>query len=145
MPSPLRLRLQHLILLLLLPSLPLAAQGDFHLEDWPETAAELKPLFVKAIIEQAALNKAEINLPASFYQTGLDDFAVWSRTQGYRQFLKISVAQNLATLAIIHCDWHNGVPALEFAQRYLGDAQLQLLSTHYPDAINRLKAGCPAN
>jgi hypothetical protein len=140
--SPLRTLFQSLTLLLFLPSLPLAAQGDFQLEDWPDTAAELKPMFVKAIIEQAKHNNAEIKLPASFYQTALDDFAAWSRTQGYRQFLKVSVAQNLATLAVIHCDWHNDAPALEFAQRYLGDAQLQLLSTHYPNAINRLKAGC---
>ena len=140
--SSIRPILQRLAFILLLPSLPAAAQGNFQLEDWPDTATELKPMFIKAIIEQASHNKVDIKLPASFYQTALDDFAAWSRAQGYRQFLKVSVAQNLATLAVIHCDWHNGVPAPEFAQRYLGDAQLQLLSTHYPDAIKRLKAGC---
>ena len=140
--------LQRSLLKLLLPfcfliPLKVLAQGSaFNLENWPETPANLKPMYVKAIMEQAGVHKVSFKLSADFYITELDRFATIAAENNYRPYLKTSVAQNLATLAIIHCDWNNGVPPREFAQKYLGDKQVELLKTLYPDAIGKLQNNC---
>ena len=126
-----------------LASLPLQAQqGAFTLADWPATQASLKPMYVKAIMEQAGVHRVSFNLPAEFYLAELDRFAAFAREKNYRRYLDTAVAQNLATLAVIHCDWNNGVPPLEFAQKYLGTEQVDLLSAYSGEAITRLKANC---
>jgi len=130
------------LIISLLFSLPTFAQGSFTLAQWSDTAPELKPLFVKAIMEQAGVNQVELKQSAAFYQAELDKFADWSRREHYDKYLKASVAQNVATLAVIHCDWHNGVAPFEFAQKYLGSAQLTQLEMQYPEPIARLKTGC---
>lgn len=140
--------LQRSLLKLLLPFLFLIplnvlAQGSaFNLENWLETPANLKPMYVKAIMEQAGVHKVSFKLPADFYSTELDRFATIATENNYRPYLKTSVAQNLATLAVIHCDWNNGVPPWEFAQKYLGDKQVELLKTLYPDAMGKLQNNC---
>lgn len=138
------LRYTHLLALLclLIPFQVNAQAGAFTLEDWPETQAGLKPMYVKAIMEQAGVHKVSFTLPVDFYVVELDKFATFATEKNYRPYLKTSVAQNLATIAVIHCDWNNGVPAWEFAQKYLGDTQLELLQPLYPDAITKLKNNC---
>ncbi|WP_039918083.1 hypothetical protein [Cellvibrio mixtus] len=119
------------------------AQGNaFNLEDWPKTRPDLKPMYVKAIMEQAGVHKVSFKLPAEFYIAELDKFSTFAAENNYRPYLKTSVAQNLATLAVIHCDWNNGVPPWEFAQKYLGDKQIELLKTPYATAIARLQNNC---
>lgn len=119
------------------------AQGNaFNLENWPETQPGLKPMYVKAIMEQAGVHKVSFKLPADFYIAELDKFAAFATENNYRPYLKTSVAQNLATLAVIHCDWNNGVPPWEFAQKYLGDNQVTLLKTFNPNAITKLQNNC---
>lgn len=131
-----------LLLCLVIP-LKLQAQGGaFNLEDWPATPASLKPMYVKAIIEQAGVHKVSLKLPADFYISELDKFAAFAAGKNYRPWLQTSVAQNLATIAVIHCDWNNGVPPWEFAQKYLGTGQIDLLKPLYPNAIARLQNNC---
>jgi uncharacterized protein YcnI len=119
-----------------------AAQGTFKLSDWPAVDAALKPIFVKAIIEQAGVNKVKLKLPISFYQLQLEGLAGWSKQHSYSDYLSLPVAQQLATLAVIHCDWDNGVAPYEFAQKYLGAEQLTRLSDLYAEPIARLKNNC---
>lgn len=119
-----------------------AQTGNFNLEDWPQTQAALKPIYVKAIMEQAGVHHVSFIKPAEFYTEELDKFAAFAQEKNYRPYLKTSVAQNLATLAVIHCDWNNGVPPWEFAQKYLGDKQLELLQPVYGDAITKLQNNC---
>ena len=119
-----------------------AQTGNFNLEDWPQTQAALKPIYVKAIMEQAGVHQVSFNKTAEFYTTEMDKFATFAQEKNYRPYLKTSVAQNLATIAVIHCDWNNGVPPWEFAQKYLGDKQLELLQPLYSDAITKLKNNC---
>ncbi|PUA27701.1 MAG: hypothetical protein B0W54_14245 [Cellvibrio sp. 79] len=126
----------------LIPVEVLAQGSAFNLENWPETPANLKPMYVKAIMEQAGVHKVSFKLPADFYIAELDKFATTAAENNYRPYLKTSVAQNLATLAVIHCDWNNGVPPWEFAQKYLGNQQMELLKTLYPVAINKLQNNC---
>lgn len=135
---------RHLLLLLclLLPLNALAQGSAFNLENWPATQANLKTMYVKAIMEQAGVHKVSFNLPAGFYSAELDKFAAFAAEKNYLPYLKTSVAQNLATLAVIHCDWNNGVPPWEFAQKYLGDAQITLLKSRYADAITKLQRNC---
>lgn len=135
------------LLLLCLLLLPLAVNcsaqtGPFNLEDWPQTQAALKPMYVKAIMEQAGIHKVSFTKPAEFYRAELDRFAAFAQAKNYHPYLKISVAQNLATIAVIHCDWNNGVQPWEFAQKYLGEKQLELLQPLYGDAITKLKNNC---
>lgn len=119
------------------------AQGkDFTLADWPTTAAPLKPTYVKAIMEQAAIHNVSFSRDAAFYVNALDNFAHLAQEKNYRPYLKTSVAQNLATLAVVHCDWNNGVEPWKFAQKYLGAEQLALLQAHYPEAIAELQKNC---
>jgi hypothetical protein len=133
------------ILCLLLPLFVMntyAQTGNFNLEDWPQTQAALKPMYVKAIMEQAGVHQVSFNKNAEFYTAELDKFAVFAQEKNYRPYLKTSVAQNLATIAVVSCDWNNGVPPWEFAQKYLGDKQLELLQPLYSDAITKLKNNC---
>lgn len=119
-----------------------AQTGNFNLEDWPQTQAALKPMYVRAIMEQAGVHQVSFTQPAEFYVAELDKFAAFAQEKNYHPYLKTSVAQNLATLAVIHCDWNNGVPPWEFAQKYLGDKQLELLQPLYGDAITKLQNNC---
>ena len=127
---------------LLIPLKVLAQSSAFNLEDWLETPANLKPMYVKAIMEQAGIHKVSFKLPADFYIAELDRFATIAAENNYRAYLKTSVAQNLATLAVVYCDWNNGVPHWQFAQKYLGGKQVELLKTLYPVAINKLQNNC---
>lgn len=126
----------------LMPLTVLAQGSAFNLENWPETPANLKPMYVKAIMEQAGVHKVSFKLPADFYIAELDKFARIAAENNYRPYLKTSVAQNLATLAVVYCDWNNGVPPWEFAQKYLGDKQVELFKTLYPGAISKLQNNC---
>lgn len=130
------------VLCLLIPFHANAQAGDFTLEDWPKTQANLKPMYVKAIMEQAGVHKVSFKLPVDFYVAELDKFAAFAAEKNYRPYLKTAVAQNLATIATVNCDWNNGVPPREFAQKYLGDKQLELLQPLYADAITKLKNNC---
>lgn len=136
------LRHSLLLLCLLLPLNVLAQGSAFNLEDWPETPAKLKPMYVNAIMEQAGVHKVSFTLPTEFYIAELDKFAAFAAEKNYRPYLKTPVAQNLATLAVIHCDWHNSVPPWEFAQKYLGDQQIELLKPLYASAITKLQNNC---
>lgn len=132
-----------LCLLLTLLSVNTYAQtGNFNLEDWPQTQAALKPIYVKAIMEQAGVHQVSFNKTAEFYTAELDKFATFAQEKNYRPYLKTSVAQNLATIAVVNCDWNNGVPPWEFAQKYLGEKQLELLQPLYGEAITKLKSNC---
>lgn len=119
-----------------------AQTGNFNLENWPQTQASLKPMYVKAIMEQAGVHQVSFNKSAEFYAAELDKFAAFAQEKNYRPYLKTSVAQNLATIAVIYCDWNNGVPSWEFAQKYLGTQQLELLKPLYSDAITKLQNNC---
>ena len=133
------------MLALLLPLLAIntyAQTGNFNLEDWPQTQVSLKPMYVKAIMEQAGVHKVSFNKGAEFYVAELDKFASFAQAKNYRPYLKTSVAQNLATIAVVNCDWNNGVPQWEFAQKYLGEKQLELLQPLYGDAITKLENNC---
>ena len=130
------------LIFLLLTSKWVIAQGTFQLSDWPEVDTALKPMILKAIIEQASVNNVMLKLPIPFYQEQLDILASWSKQHNHRDYLALPVAQNLATLAVIHCDWNNGVSPYEFAQKYLGAAQLENLSRLYAKPIDRLKNNC---
>lgn len=135
-------------LLILLPLLSLlslninAQTGNFNLEDWPQTPASIKPVYVKAIMEQSGVHQVSFNKPAEFYTVELDKFAAFAQAKNYRPYLETSVAQNLATIAVVNCDWNNGVPPWEFAQKYLGTKQLELLKPLYGDAITKLQNNC---
>lgn len=134
-----------LILFLLLPLVAInsyAQYGNFNLEDWPQTNASLKPTYVKAIMEQAGVHRVSFTNSAEFYAAELDKFAAFAQEKKYRPYLKTSVAQNLATIAVVNCDWNNGVPPWEFAQKFLGATQLELLTPIYGDAITKLKNNC---
>lgn len=120
----------------------MAQTNSYTLNDWPATAAPLKPTYVKAIMEQAGVHGVTFTRDAQFYLDELDKFARLAQDRNYRPYLKTPVAQNLATLAVVHCDWHNGVAPWEFAQKYLGKEQLALLQSHYPDAIAKLQNNC---
>lgn len=130
------------LLLTLLAVNTYAQTGNFNLEDWPQTQAALKPIYVKAIMEQAGVHQVSFNKTAEFYTKELDKFAAFAQEKNYRPYLKTSVAQNLATIAMVNCDWNNGVPQWEFAQKYLGEKQLELLQPLYGDAITKLKSNC---
>jgi len=137
---------QNFSTLYLLPALfavnSYAQTSNFNLEDWPQTQVALKPMYVKAIMEQAGVHQVSFNKTAEFYTAELDKFAAFAQEKNYRPYLKTSVAQNVATIAVINCDWNNGVPPWEFAQKYLGDKQLELLQPLYGDAITKLKNNC---
>lgn len=130
------------LLLTLLAVNTYAQTGNFNLEDWPQTQAALKPIYVKAIMEQAGVHQVSFNKTAEFYTAEMDKFAAFAQEKNYRPYLKTSVAQNLATIAVVNCDWNNGVPHWEFAQKYLGEKQLELLQPLYGDAITKLKSNC---
>jgi hypothetical protein len=130
-------------LLISLSSLNSYAQtGSFNLEDWPQTQPSLKPIYVKAIMEQAGIHRVTFSKSAEFYAAELDKFSAFAREKNYLPYLKTSVAQNLATIAVVNCDWNNGVPHWEFAQKYLGDAQIELLKPLYGEALIKLKNNC---
>lgn len=120
----------------------LAQAGNFTLADWPTTAAPLKPVYVKAIMEQAGIHQVTFKQDANFYVAELDKFVRFAQENNYRLYLKTSVAQNLATIAVVNCDWNNGVAPWEFAQQYLGNDQLQLLTPLYAAAIDKLQKNC---
>lgn len=119
-----------------------AQTGNFNLEDWPQTPTSLKPMYVTAIMEQAGVHSVSFTKSAEFYTTELDKFANFAQAKNYRPYLKTSVAQNLATIAVVHCDWNNGVPPWEFAQKFLGEKQLELLTPVYGEAITKLQNNC---
>lgn len=119
-----------------------AQTGSFNLEDWPKTQTALKPIYAKAIMEQAAVHRVSFNNNAEFYAAELDKFSAFSQEKNYTPYLKTSVAQNLATIAVVNCDWNNGVPPWEFAQKYLGNKQLELLKPLYGEAITKLQNNC---
>jgi hypothetical protein len=131
-----------LLIIISVSSGALAQTGTFTLADWPATAAPLKPVYVKAIMEQAGIHQVTFKRDANFYVAELDKFAQFAQEKNYRPYLKTSVAQNLATIAVVHCDWNNGVAPWEFAQKYLGDDQLALLQPLYGEAIANLKKNC---
>lgn len=131
-----------LVIGLLAPLKLYAQTGAFNLEDWQRTNEKLKPIYIKAIMEQAGVHKVTFNLSADFYMAEMNKFAAFATEKNIRPWLKTAVAQNLATIAVIHCDWNNGVPPLEFAQRYLGNEQIDLLKPLYPSAIARLQNNC---
>lgn len=136
------------ILFLLLSLLAIntyAQTGNFNLEDWPQTQTLLKPIYVKAIMEQAGVHQVSFNKSVEFYTTELDKFVAFAQKKNYRPYLKTSVAQNLAIIAIVNCDWNNGVPPWEFAQKYLGAQQLELLKPLYGVAITKLQNNCIAS
>ncbi len=120
----------------------MAQTNSFTLSDWPSTATALKPTYVKAIMEQAGIHGVSFTRDAQFYVEQLDKLVQIAQDNNYSPYLKISVAQNLATLAVVHCDWDNGVEPWEFAQKYLGKEQLALLQSHYPNAIAKLQNNC---
>ncbi len=99
-------------------------------------------MYVKAIMEQAGVHRVSFTKSADFYVAELDKFAAFAQAKNYRPYLKTAVAQNLATIAVINCDWNNGVPPWEFAQNYLGATQLELLQPIYSEAITKLKNNC---
>ena len=138
-------RLSLLLLSLCIACHSWAQEGGFTLADWPNTQSTLKPMYVKAIMEQAGVHKVSFQKTADFYIGELDKFAAFAQAKNYSPYLKTSVAQNLATIAVIHCDWNNGVAPWEFAQKYLGDKQLELLNPLYSDAITKLKNNCDNN
>ncbi len=131
-----------LLLVMSFSSGALAQTGTFTLADWPATADALKPMYVKAIMEQAGVHRVSFTRDSSFYVAELDKFAHFAQEKNYHPYLKTSVAQNLATLAVVHCDWHNGVEPWTFAQKYLGEAQLALLQPRYAEAIATLRKNC---
>lgn len=120
----------------------LAQTNTFTLADWPTNSASLKPIYVKAIMEQAGIHNVSFVRDANFYVAELDKFAQLAQGKNYLPYIKTSVAQNLATIAVVHCDWNNGVEPWEFARKYLGDEQLALLQPHYPEAIAKLQKNC---
>lgn len=136
------LKRSFLLLVICFSNTTLAQTGTFTLSDWPATAATLKPLYVKAIMEQAGIHQVSFTRDANFYVAELDKFAQFAQEKNYRPYLKTSVAQNLATLAVVNCDWHNGVAPWEFAQKYLGNEQLALLQPLYAEAIAKLQNNC---
>ena len=119
-----------------------AQTGSFNLESWPQTQVSLKPIYVKAIMEQAGVHRVSFTKSAEFYATELDKLAAFAQEKNYSAYLQTPVAQNLATIAVINCDWNNGVPPWEFAQKYLGTTQLELLQPIYGEAITKLKNNC---
>jgi hypothetical protein len=131
-----------IVLLPLQTSIAYAQPQDFNLDVWPETEAQLKPMYVRAIMEQAGVHQVSFKKSADFYVAELDKFAAFAQEKNYRPYLNTSVAQNLATIAVVNCDWNNGVPPWEFAQKYLGDKQLELLQPLYSDAIATLQNNC---
>lgn len=116
--------------------------GDFTLKDWLTTAPELKILYAKAIMEQANVHNVHFKQTATFYQAQLDRLALFSQTKNTPQFLEKPIAQDLAIIAVVNCDWENGVAPYEFALRYIGKEQLDVLAGIYPDAIIRLQNNC---
>lgn len=136
------LKLINLFFILGISSCALAQPGTFTLADWPATPDPLKPIYVKAIMEQAGIHQVTFKREAAFYVAELDKFAQFAQQKNYQPYLKTSAAQNLATIAVLHCDWNNGVPPWEFAQKYLGDNQLTALQPLYNDAIAKLKNNC---
>lgn len=131
-----------LLLVSTMTAAALAQTGNFTLADWPATPAQLKPVYVKAIMEQAGIHQVTFQRDATFYVAELDNFARFAQEHNYHPYLKISVAQNLATIAVVNCDWHNGIAPKEFAQQYLGTAQLELLKPIYATAIEKLHRNC---
>ena len=119
-----------------------AQAGSFTLADWPQAQAALKPVFARAIMEQAGTHNVSFKKDADFYAAELDKFAAFAQQQHYTTYLQTPVAQNLATIAVIHCDWGNGIAPLEFAQGYLGIAQVEQLKPLYGTAISKLENNC---
>lgn len=119
-----------------------AQTANFNLEDWPQTPPTLKPIYVKAIMEQAGVHSVTFNKSAEFYVAELDKFYAFTTTKNYGSYLTTSVAQNMATIAVVNCDWNNGVASWEFAQKYLGDAQIEILKPLYGAAITKLQNNC---
>lgn len=122
-----------------------AQAGNFTLADWPKTQTALKPVYVRAIIEQAGVHNVSFEKDADFYVAELDKLAAFALGNQYAVYLNTSVAQNLATIAVIHCDWGNGIPPLEFAHGYLGATQLEQFKPLYGDVIDKLKNNCIEN
>lgn len=116
--------------------------GGFMLKDWMTTPAEIKTIYTKVIMEQAVVHKVSFARSAQFYQAELDNLAGFSQAQQNAQFLQAPVAQNLAIIAIVNCDWNNGVEPYVFALKHLGKEKLELLKGLYGDAINRLQNNC---
>jgi len=141
MVRPITQSIAYIVLLCVVPLFSYAQQGAFTLADWPSVSASMKPLYVKAIIEQAGVNKVALQMPVDFYVNELDRFATYSREHELDNFLTVPLAQNVATLAVVHCDWNNGVDPYEFAQKYLGK-QLDLLAGLYPRALQKLENHC---
>ena len=56
-----------------------AQAGNFTLEDWPKTDAALKPMYVKAIMEQAGVHNVSFSNSADFYVAQLDKFAAFAQ------------------------------------------------------------------
>lgn len=133
------------VIILLLPlqtSNSYAQTRQFNLDAWPQIDAQLKPMYVRAIMEQAGVHQVRFKKSADFYVAELNKFAAFAQEKNYRPYLNTSVAQNLATIAVVNCDWNNGVPPWGFAQKYLGDKQLELLQPLYSDAIATLQNNC---
>lgn len=112
------------------------------LKDWISASEETKTLYTKVIMEQAGVHGVRLQYPPRLYQTELDQLARFSMEKHHEKLLEAPVAQSLATIAIINCDWNNGVDAYEFALKYLGREKLELLKELYADAITHLQNNC---
>lgn len=124
-------------------SLPALGQsGGFLLKDWAVTSPETKAVYTRVMMEQASVHKVRFKKAADFYQAELDNLARFSQAQGYEQFLQVPAAQGLAIIAIVNCDWDNGIEPYGFALKHLGKEKLALLKGLYADAIIRLENHC---
>jgi len=118
--------------------------GAFDLLNWINTPPTAKPVFVKAIMEQARKHDVKLSHSADWYLEQLNALASFSQSRSYNHFLKTPLARNLANIAVLNCDWNNGAEPREFAQKYLGQKQLDELGELYPEGLQALEAGCPA-
>ncbi len=117
--------------------------GAFDLQNWDKTSAAVKPVFVKAIMEQAGRHEIQFSHSADWYLEQLNALSSFSRSHNYQHFLKTPLARNLANIAVLNCDWANGAEPRQFAYTYLGKEQLQQLGQLYPQGLAELEAGCP--
>lgn len=117
--------------------------GAFDLNNWSKASDAVKPVFVKAIIEQAGKHNVTLTHSADWYLEQLNALASFSQSRNYKHFLKTPLARNLANIAVLNCDWNNGTEPREFAYKYLGKTQLEELGGLYPKGLQALEAGCP--
>lgn len=118
------------------------SSGSFSLANWVATPEPRKSLYIKVLMEQAGINGIEFSHTADFYSAQLDALAAYSKMHGYSQFLAMPMARQFASVALINCDWIKGEGALAFAQKHLGNNQIDALADIFPEAVTQLKQGC---